>query len=172
MVTNNDLLTYKKEQPVILHTCLRDKFLVPDLASYNDQNNPFQFFSLLTAKQRSSLEERCNFGVSPFEFDDIVTNFSNHPKSVILLLTSKMKISKSNYHQFNNFYQVFAGGGSLMIDNMSKTFHVPNTNLSMHWIFCNSTRFNQNVSLSTGYFDIKFHKIQVIPEFIDIINSW
>jgi len=104
-------------------------------------------------------------------FDEIVTNLSDHPKSVVLLLTNKMKIPKSNYQQFNNFHQVFAGGGSPTIDDMFKTFHVPNTNISVHWIFCTSTRFNQNVPLSTGCFDIKFHEIQVIPEFIDIIKN-
>ncbi len=138
----NDLFTYKKEQSVMLYSFLRGKFLVPDPALYDDQNNPFQFFSPLTAKQRSFLEERCNCGVSPLEFDEIVTNLSDHPKSVVFLLTDKMKIPKSNYHQFNNIHQVFAGGGSSTIDDKFKTFHVPNTNVSVHWIFCNSTRFN------------------------------
>ncbi len=171
VVTNNKLSEYKKEQSVMLHSFLRDKFLVPDLALYDDENNPFQFFSPMTAKQRSHLEAKCNCGVSPLEFDEIVTNLSDRPKSVVLLLTKKMKISQSNYHQFNNFHQVFAGGGLPTIDDMFKTFHVPNSNISVHWIFCTSTRFNQYAPLSTGCFDIKFHEIQVIPEFIDIINN-
>ncbi len=40
-VTNNNLSTYKKEQSIMLHSCLRDKFLVPDLALYDDKNYPF-----------------------------------------------------------------------------------------------------------------------------------
>ncbi len=65
VVTNNNLSKYNKEQSVMLHSFLRDKFLVPDLALYNDQNNPFQFFSPLNAKQSSHLEAKWNCKVSP-----------------------------------------------------------------------------------------------------------
>ena len=117
------------------------------------------------------MESRCKCGVSSSEFDELVTNLSDHPKSVVLLLTDKMKIPKTNYHLFNNFHQVFAGGGLPMIDDSFKTFTLPDTNISVHWIFCISTRFNQYVPLSTGCFDIKFHKIKVLPEFVDVINN-
>ncbi len=137
---------------------------------WDNPNIPFQFFSPLTTKQRSSLEERCNCGVSSNEFDDIVVNLLDHPKSLVLLSTDKMKISKSNYDQFNNFHQVFAGGGSPVIDNNFVTFQVPKANISEHWIFCMLTRFNNYVPLSTGCFDTIFHDIKVIPEFINIIN--
>ncbi len=72
---------------------LRDNFLVPDLASYNEPNLPFQCLSPSTAKQRSSLEKRCNCGVFPEEFDKIVAKLSDHPKSFVLLSTEKMEIS-------------------------------------------------------------------------------
>ena len=51
VVTNNDLSDYKKEQSIMLQSTLKDKFLIPDLSSYDDQSNPFQFFSPLTASQ-------------------------------------------------------------------------------------------------------------------------
>ncbi len=154
----------------MLQSFLRHKFLAPELASYGNLNLSFQYFSLLTAEQRSSLEERCNCGVSPEEFDKIIANLSDHPKSVVLLSTDKMKILKSNYIDFNNFHQVFAGEGSPVIDNKFVTFQVSNANMSVYWIFCMSIRFSNYVPLSTGCFDTKFFEIQVL-EFIDIINK-
>ncbi len=60
VVTNNDLSDYKKEQSIMLQSTLKDKFLIPDLSSYDDQSNPFQFFSPLTASQRSNWSQSVN----------------------------------------------------------------------------------------------------------------
>ncbi len=145
--------------------------MVPNLVSYDDPSNPFQFFSPLTSKQRSPLEEMCSHGVSSEKFDEIVANLSDHPKSVLLLSTDKMKIPESNYDQFNDFHQVFAGGGSPVVDNNLVTLKIPNENMSVHWCFCSSMRFNYYVPLSTGCFDTMVHYIKVIQEFIYVINK-
>ncbi len=93
------------------------------------------------------MKELCSSGVSPQEFDDIVIYLSDHPKYVELLSTDKMKILKSNYYHFNNFHQVFAGGGSPMVDKNYVTFQIPNENMSVCWCFSTSIRFNNYVPL-------------------------
>ncbi len=51
VVTNNDLSEYKKEKAVALQPILRDKFLVPELATYHDPSNRFEFFSPLSTNR-------------------------------------------------------------------------------------------------------------------------
>ncbi len=71
----------------------------------------------------------------------------------------------------NEFCQVFAGGGSPVVDGSYKKHSLPNSDIIIHHKFDSPRLFKNFVPLSTGCFDTKFHKVEVCPQMMSVIEE-
>ncbi len=51
-------------------------------------------------------------GILPFEFEELVSNLSNSPQSIVLLSTSKINFGLENKDSSKILQEVFTGSGS------------------------------------------------------------
>ncbi len=161
----------KKADVTLNPSHLKEKFIISDLASCKDKNSPYQLFSPLTSVERIKLEKACSGGVLPSEFDRIVCEISQSPKSIALLLTSKIDASCFSVDGFCGFCQIYAGGGSLVTDESFSKFNIPNLDLVIKHKVATIEEFKNFIPLSASCFDTQFHDLREVPNFFDIVTK-
>ncbi len=148
---------------------LKDKFIIPHLQTSKNDKSPYQFFSPLTGQERKKLEIACRGGVLPTEFDKIVCEISQCPKSIALFSMSKMDESCVSDDGFCSICQIFSGGGSPVTDESFSDFNIPNSDLVIKHKMARIEEFKTFIPLSTSCYDYQFHDIQIISKFVDIV---
>ncbi len=71
----------------------------------------------------------------------------------------------------NEFCQVFAGGGSPVVNGSYKKHSLPNSDIIIHHKFDSPRLFKNFVPLSTGCFDTKFQEVEVCPQMMSVIEE-
>ncbi len=168
VVEKKDGSSFLKSKVLLNLFHLKDEFIVPNIASFEDAHTPYQLFPLITGCNRIKLKNACQGGVSPQEFDPIVSMLSESTNSIALLPTSKMDACHCSVDGFCGFHQIFAGSGLPKTDKLFCKFNVPNSELLIRHKVAPKEEFKNFIPLSTSCFNTQFHDIQVVPKFVNI----
>ncbi len=129
------------------------------------------YFPPITCCNRIQLEKKCRGSIFPLEFDHILLELSQRPKSIALLSTSKIGANFCGVDRFDVFCQIFASGRTPKTHESFAEFKVPNLDLLICHKVANCIIFKCFIPLSTSCFDTKFHELQVQPEFIEVVMN-
>ena len=149
---------FRKVQPM-----QEAKYFVPFLSSAIDTSSPFIKFHCLSKEDMKELKKKSKLGISAGvdgrDFDSYVSShFSSHHVELLCVDDICSKNDK-NYHHTSN---VYAGGTTMdMIDHTFTEILLPNLDLKAHYKFGSSKEYQDQVPLSSAFFDSNFHKYKL-----------
>lgn len=140
------------------------KYFLPFLSSAMDTSSPFVKFHCLSPEDMKELKKLSKSGITAGidgkEFDDYVSShFSSHHVELLCVDDICSNNDKNKYHHTSN---VYAGGSTLeMVDNTFTEILLPNKNMKAHYKFASSKEYQDQVPLSSAFFDSNFHKFKL-----------
>mmetsp|Transcript_27301 Transcript_27301/g.56593 ORF Transcript_27301/g.56593 Transcript_27301/m.56593 type:complete len:363 (+) Transcript_27301:712-1800(+) len=171
LVTDHQNKKLQKEQCIHLDPTLTDQFLVPNLSCFLESSTMKQSFHVLDNNDRKKVVDAFKNGIDINKFDSSLHQVIDCHRQPSYLSTYIIEENLKMEKNYNGFTQIFAGGGSPPVHDFDSFYQVASSSVTVHYRVSKISDFSNYVPLSTGCFDFKFHRIQVIDKFLFVIEK-